>query len=301
MKVVICTGQELHHKSLCAQLALKHHVVGILHPPSRQTADRFTDLFTKAKKRELSLTITHGLGKIGRRKLEREFQQQVDPLFESMKKDSEYYDSELKPLVHYISDFRSTAATTLLKEIGPDVVVSLGGAIYPDIFINACPLMLNYHSGLSPVYNGNSTIWFTFANGHPHLCAGTLMLMNSKIDGGDILAHYLPEISATDNPLTLFRKVVKGSAILYDSFLTHLSVAGPQFSKAPQSPPLFYCKAVDWTPSHNAKIRQYVKRQLCSQYIRKSLFVEYWREPSDAVAAEAVHQTTTSLLWVKCS
>ena len=60
--------------------------------------------------------------------------------------------------------------------------------------------MLNFHSGVSPLYNGSATILFAFANGHVHLCGGTLMTMSPVVDGGDVLAHFLPAIEAETHP-----------------------------------------------------------------------------------------------------
>ena len=176
-------------------------------------------------------------------------------------------------------------------------MVCLGGPIYPRSFIEACPLVLNYHSGYSPVYNGSSAIWFAFANGHPQLCGGTLMVMNTVIDGGNILAHYLPAISPTDDPFSLFYKTTVASAILYDRFLSYLQRLGPSFAKAPQCDPLFYCRSRDWTILHAMRVRRNVRQQICSRFIRDESFVEYWREPSDAAAVAAVQRTTTRLMW----
>ncbi|NJO34095.1 MAG: hypothetical protein HC869_14095 [Rhodospirillales bacterium] len=100
------------------------------------------------------------------------------------------------------------------------------------------PLILNFHSGISPIYNGSSTISFAFANGHPHLCGGTLMKMNAAVDGGEILAHYLPSVAAKDSPASLFMKTVGGAATLYERILDTCA-AGLPLRSIPQPPPLF--------------------------------------------------------------
>ncbi len=236
-------------------------------------------------------------GTIGRRRLEKELKRQQSQAIAAMQPAVDAYASTLKDACQHISEFGAASTLQLLGRLSPDVVICLGGVPYPRSFIEACPLVLNYHSGFSPVYNGTSAIWFAFANGHPQWSGGTLMVMSTVIDGGDILTHYLPAISPTDDPFTLFQKTALGSAIAYDRFLSDLKSSGRSFAKAPQPNPLFYCRSRDWTPVHTARVRRNVKRQLCSGFTREESLVEYWREPSDAAAVAAVQRTTSRLMW----
>ena len=119
------------------------------------------------------------------------------------------YDERAAAVAIAVDDVNSAATIEHLRSLQPDVVVCLGGPIYREALIEAVPLMVNFHSGISPLYNGTSTIAFAFANGHPHLCGGTLMLMSTAVDGGDILAHYLPSIEPDDDPASLFAKTVR--------------------------------------------------------------------------------------------
>jgi hypothetical protein len=52
------------------------------------------------------------------------------------------------------------------------------------------------------------------------------MVMNSVVDGGDILAHYITAIRPTDDPIALFHRTVLGSVVAYNRFLSHLESNG---------------------------------------------------------------------------
>ncbi|PKF50407.1 hypothetical protein AT251_11915 [Enterovibrio nigricans] len=129
-------------------------------------------------------------------------------------KDAMDYGDLSKDRIFYEDDINSIESIEKIAAYNPDVVVCHGGPLYTKEFIDAFKLVLNYHSGISPVYNGSDSHMFAFANGHPHLSGGTLMVMNPKIDGGDILAHYLPEIEDGDWPGRLFTKLIRNSKVI---------------------------------------------------------------------------------------
>ena len=193
-------------------------------------------------------------------------------------------------------DVQTDEAVRLLSRLAPDVVICMGGPIYPKRFIEACPLIVNFHSGLSPVYNGSGSIRFAFANGHPHLCGGTLMIMSVDVDGGEILGHYLPEICATDNPVTLFLKTVSGAVPMLQRFLTHLEHSESLLVGVPQTPALFYTRGGDWTIYHTRMIRMYLASQLASRYQRAERTLDYWSEPNREAAHLLFKKTIVELL-----
>ena len=84
------------------------------------------------------------------------------------------YAATVAPLVDKVDAVNSPAFIDRLRTLGVDAVVCSCGPIYRAPLIRAAGLMLNYHTGISPLYNGTNTIWWAYANGHPHLCgAGT--------------------------------------------------------------------------------------------------------------------------------
>ena len=297
MRVVLLTGQAPHHKYLCAELSKARQLAGIIHPLARSK---------NAGARLLRRWRTHGLGYTALHFATRlpgafcgwnsfaEEQRLEAALFS----DSVRAYGALDPgMIHRGIDVRSPAALELMRDLKANVAVCLGGALYPKELIEAVPLMLNYHSGLSPLYNGCSSYDFAFANGHPHLCGGTLMRMNTVVDGGDILAHYLPDIDAADTPAALFMKTVRGAALLYDRFLGHLERNGVSFSAIAQPRPLFYYQGIDWTLFHTLRVRRHLEKKLAAKFSRPARTVEYWREPDGTAARRLFETTLAQLLW----
>ncbi|HEU5123474.1 MAG TPA: formyltransferase family protein [Verrucomicrobiae bacterium] len=290
MRVVIVTGQRPHHKNLCVQLARAHELVAILHPAatSRSHTSRW---FARVKKQGLLWTLLNLTGQAGRRKLEQSFKAQESELAGVVAE----FDQIATGIRHFVDDFGADSNLDRLKTLAPDVVVCLGGPVYPKSFIQACPLVLNYHSGISPVYNGTATIWFAFANGHPQWCGGTLMTMNTVVDGGDILGHFLPDISENDNPASLFHKTTLGAAEMYSSLLKHLETS-PRFSRVSQPRPLFYYRAVDWTLTHTLQVKRHLRQKTCARFVRNQAVIEHWRENSETAAAQSFENLTHRLL-----
>jgi len=281
MRVLIVTGQQPHHKNLCVQLARAHEVVGILHPSAIPKAQA-SRLLTRLRKHGFAWTALNVAGQIGRRKLERAFSENGTELADSVAE----FDRFPTKVRHTVDDFGSQSNLNRLKSLAPDVVVCMGGPVYPEAFIQSCPLVLNFHSGISPVYNGTASIWFAFANGHPQWCGGTLMTMNTVVDGGDILGHYLPEISETDNPASLFRKTTLGAAEMYSNLLDRLEQSSG-FMRVPQTRPLFYFRGIDWTLTHTLQVKRHLRQRTCARFARKKMLFEYWRENSNSDATES--------------
>jgi methionyl-tRNA formyltransferase len=205
------------------------------------------------------------------------------------------YKEIVAPVAARVLDVNAEATLGLVREAAADIVLCLGGPIYRAPLIKACQTMINFHSGVSPVYNGASTIMFAFANGHFRLCGGTLMTMSPTVDGGDILAHYLPAIEAGDTPATLFMKTVRGAAEVADSFLAHVERTRT-FARCPQPSPFFYYTSGDWTVHYSRQLRRHLERGTAAAAARPAEFVEYYRSASDKEACAHVRETIERLL-----
>jgi hypothetical protein len=275
---IVTPAQPLHHQHFCAFLARRHDVVGIVHPRPRVNGKGGQ---LKRLRREVK---DHGAGHA----LIRTLASVPGPLrgwdaaaargpalsavFNGAAAE---YDELAAPLARAVDDVNGPEAVAHLRSLDADVVVCLGGPIYRKPLIEAAPLMINFHSGISPLYNGTSTIAFAFANGHPHLCGGTLMLMSTAVDGGDILAHYLPAIERGDDPATLFAKTVAGAATATDAFLTHLE-GDRSFVSCPQPPPLFYYRGADWTIYHGQRVQRALRDGIAEEHLRAERLEPYW-------------------------
>lgn len=201
--------------------------------------------------------------------------------------------------IQRVSDINTRETIDFIQSLKLDAVVCHGGPIYRKSLIEAIPLMLNFHSGISPLYNGASTIRFAFANGHPHLCGGTLMTMSPVVDGGDILAHYLPSIEPGDNPATLFIKTVMGAAPLFARALTHIEKNG-SYARVEQTPPLFYYRSDDWTAYQRLREKSSIEKGIAEQSLRNAETLEYFAAPDSSAARRFYFAKILSLLKMGC-
>lgn len=297
MRIVIVTGTEPTHQHFCAELGRRFSIERILHPqPPPKKTSAFRKLQDRLKVYGPTLVILHYLASIEspisgwrpdrqRRRIDQEYFSGAASRF-----------AALADRCIAVRDVNGPETVQMIRELNPDVTICLGGPIYRKAFIQASRLVLNYHSGLSPIYNGAETIPFAFANGHPHLCGGTLMVMNELVDGGDILGHYLPEITASDTPATLFGKGITGAAEIVCGFLNHYSTVG-QFQKVAQPAPLFYCRSTERELHHTHSILKHIKTGLCQKHLRKARINSYWDKPTPEAAERALFAFLNEMLF----
>ena len=115
-----------------------------------------------------------------------------------------------------VDSHNSTECAELLDADKPDVIVVYGTAILkPHIFTKARQVTLNMHTGLSPHYRGDSTLfWPVFYNDPDHLGV-TVHKMVADVDGGDIVYTGLVDYESGDGEAELFAKGVKVGTKLY--------------------------------------------------------------------------------------
>jgi methionyl-tRNA formyltransferase len=299
MKIAVVTGELAHHKHVCATLAERHDVLAIVHPVragANGVAGKLRRVTKELHDGGLASAALRALGHprsplagwnsaSDHERAERRFFPHAEAAY-----------ARLSPsLVRRVADPNDAAVVELIRRLRPDAVVCLGGPIYRQPLIDACALMINFHSGVSPLYNGASTIEFAYANGHMHLCGGTLMTMSTVTDGGDILAHYFPSIEEGDTPATLFMKTIRGGAELFNRFLLHLDAAGT-FAKCRQPPALFSFRSRDWTVYQSRRIRYHVDRGTIRSHLRDEEMLDYWASSSDEEARANVAETLSSRL-----
>jgi folate-dependent phosphoribosylglycinamide formyltransferase PurN len=296
--VVITPRAERHHQFFCARLAELHDVVGVLHPVSRRSGlrRRASRLRREVARSGATYAVLRTLAELRSPLLGWDAVAAHAEAEERFFPDAATaYERSVASVAHEVTDVNSAATIERLRALAPDAVVCLGGPIYRAPLIESAGLMVNFHSGISPLYNGASTIQFAFANGHVRLCGGTLMTMSATVDGGNILAHYLPTIEADETPATLFMKTVRAAADLAGGFLSHVGQAGA-FTSARQSPPLFYYTASDWTIYHSQRVCAHLERRTAAGHVRDEQFVPYWALPDDDAASAAVRATIEQLL-----
>lgn len=164
-----------------------------------------------------------------------------------------------------------------VKSLDIDIICFLGGDIAKEKFINSPRLAcLNFHTGLSPIYNGTRSYLWPVIEGRPNLVGGTLMLMSPKIDSGEILGHILPEIKKNDTSADLFMRMIIGSVDLYAQCVKRMVVGKNETEalvKVAQRRSLRYTeyRHMDWT--QELKLRAFYESGKMSRYVRDEKFI----------------------------
>jgi folate-dependent phosphoribosylglycinamide formyltransferase PurN len=297
--VVITTKDEVYHKHLCAEMAKRHNVVGVLHPlwPTLSRAERLARTRKRIERYGLAQYILRKT--MSARLFARGWDEGPDvaraaeKLVPTAVAD---YAKWVGPSAHDVGDINSKEGIALLSSYEPDVVVCSGGPIYRAPLIGAAPLMLNFHTGLSPVYNGSRTIYWTYANRQPHLTAGTMMVMSPVVDGGAILGHFLPAVEAGDTPGAQFVKTIIGGVSMYSRFLAHLE-AGRPFVSLPQGKPFRVYYEEEWTPFQPFAIQRYIDADICGKFVRPERVYDYWSQPDVSEAERLLKEVLLSAVY----
>jgi folate-dependent phosphoribosylglycinamide formyltransferase PurN len=297
LKVGIVTGTHPHHKYLCTELLKKHEVQLIVHPlpPPRSLRTRLLGRIQETRKKGFwhsALNYAGNRWAVGGWNPVRAYEAAEKEFFPGADREYQRLD---RSLIKTTTNINSEASIAQIREVSPDIILCLGGVVYREPFIGSFPRMFNFHAGISPIYNGASTINRAFANGHLQFCGGTLMVLSAAIDGGEILAHYLPEIREGDNPATIFMRTIIGAVKLYDRLLTDLE-KGREFCVVPQGRPLFYCRSAEWTVQHNRAVKRLLDKGAAGRFSRGESYLPYWSAGSPVAARQLFHETLLNLL-----
>jgi len=297
--VVITTKEEIYHKYLCAEMAKRHNVVGVLHPlwPTLSRAERLALTRRRIERYGLGQYIlrkTMSAGLFPRGWDEGpDVARAAEKLMPTAVAD---YAKLVGPSARDVGAINSPEGIGLLSSYEPDVVVCSGGPIYRAPLIAAGKLMLNFHTGLSPVYNGSRTIYWTYANRQPHLTAGTMMIMSPVVDGGAILGHFLPAVEAGDTPGVQFVKTIIGGARMYSRFLAHLE-AGRPFVSLPQGKSFRVYYEEEWTPFQPLAIQRYIDGDICAKFVRPERVYDYWSQADSGEAERLLKDVLLSAIY----
>ncbi len=118
--------------------------------------------------------------------------------------------------VTVVSSHNSVECSRILDEEQPEVIVVYGTTILKShIFSKAKQVTLNMHTGLSPHYRGDSTLfWPVYFNDPEHLGV-TVHKLVADVDGGDIVFTGQVVYQPGDGEAELFAKGVKVGSELY--------------------------------------------------------------------------------------
>jgi len=266
-RVILITNEESHHRFWVSGLEKSAQVIGIIWVRPEKEAGRIKRGVQQRGLIWLMLKLMDGL-----------YQKFSSSSFTSMlnasrnKYFNQYKDYSPQAEQLISMDVNNEETISFIKKLNPEFVCFLGGDIARKHFFEQmnCPV-LNYHSGLSPLYNGSGTTFHAVANNRPNFCGGTLMLMNEKIDGGAVLGYYLPAIEASDTAADLFCKGISGSVKLYSAYLNHLDPI--QLKGLEQGRSVLYYRSNDWTISRDLDLAEFEHAGKMARYKRTE---EYW-------------------------
>ncbi len=126
-----------------------------------------------------------------------------------------------------VFQFESVKPTQVIEQLAalkPDlIVVASFGQIMPQALLDIAPKgAINFHWSLLPKYRGASPIQGAIMNGDTEIGA-TVMLMDAKMDHGDILAVFKDTILPEDTSDTLYHRLGKlGAPLLANSIVDYV-------------------------------------------------------------------------------
>lgn len=271
MNIALVTNKKLHHKFWSFSLYKSLNVKLIIHP------NRKTKFINLLKYKMINYGGIYFLLKIMSVFYNLFFNDERKYQLKYFSKYSNLYNQIPKDIIYNVDTINSIDSINLIKKNKIDIICFLGGDIAGLKFIESPRInTLNFHSGLSPYFNGNSSILNAFVYKRPGFSGGTLMIMNEKIDLGNILSHYLCPIAKDDNPYDLFMKTIIGSVKLYQDYVNYQINNKKKIFGVKQNNSFSYFKNIDWSISEDIKLKKYKKSGLINKYIRDEKIIKYY-------------------------
>lgn len=299
MRVAAIVTEGFANQHLCLEVARRHDLVAVYHPAGRpRSLSRSLETFMRWRKSRGAIYIAlHKLGRgggaLGWSRGHRLFEAEV----KHFGRCRDEYEQLIAPKARVVDDVNGMAFIEEIRRLSPDAVICSGGPIYRAPLIRAAKLMLNYHTGISPIYNGSDTNIWAFANGHPQLCGGTLMVMGEAVDGGNILAHHFCGIEPGDDPADAFCRAIAGGGPLYNDFLTDIE-AGRPYRSIPQAKPFFYYRSLDWSLYQSLLARRMLSAAEKTGRRVPPATVRYWQLETAEAAKRRLHEEITNRILI---
>ena len=274
MRVALVTNKLYHHKFWAYMLWKNFDVKLILHPNNANLIERIKskNLLRKGYRKFAAKVLSFAYNSLFPSSLQNSLSNAEKTFFINYK---DKYDQIPEKVKKEVSTVNCPSSVKLIKDNKIDVICFLGGEIAKKDFIDSPrKISLNFHSGFSPFYNGSKTIFHSVSDSKPNYSGGTLMEINEKIDGGNILAHYLPSIGKRDNATSLFMKGIIGSVKLYYVILSSIIRDEPIIG-IPQGKPLKYVTNLDWNILTDIQLYKFENSRSIRNFTRKEKIVFY--------------------------
>ena len=283
-KIALVTNESWHHKYWIVELYQKLDVCLVIHPRKEKSA--ISKLQVMKKKKIFQYGIYQGILKIlsliYNRIISASRDKQLEELgISTFQNFEEEYNQIPKERFYFTGTVNTEACINKIKDNDIDFIFFLGGDIAHKEFINSPKLRtLNFHSGISPFYNGNKTNYHAYVNQDFRLIGGTLMYMSEKIDGGSILSHTLPEIKTDDSATVIFYRNIKMAVNAYLDFIEYMSSSATLPIGVKQESPHNYLKNIDWSIEEDIRLFFSEKKGIPSSEQRDSRILHYFENES---------------------
>ena len=278
MKIALVTNKNLHHKYWVVEMSKQFNVEAIIHPDKGNYFNRIRSkkLYRYGMVYFLMKLLSISYSKISKKSFSRQNAHLEKQFFNDY---NQLYDDIDKNKIFNVQTVNNSDALKIIHEKNIDIICFLGGDLAGKEFINSPKIStFNFHSGISPIYNGNKTLFHALSDLRPNFCGGTLMKMNERIDGGEILSHYLVPIDETDTPSTLYMKNFQGCLKLYTEYLNFGNFAEEGI---PQKKSFKYYRNIDWTIANDIKLSYLRKKEIIKRFSRKEKIIKYYNDSSD--------------------
>ncbi|MFD2442704.1 formyltransferase family protein [Bacillus sp. CGMCC 1.16607] len=131
----------------------------------------------------------------------------------------------------------------------------------------------NIHGGLSPWYRGNITLFWPFYFLQPNWAGMTIHQLTSKLDGGDIIHHSVPDLERGDGIHDVACKAVLQVARDLVTILKLLD-QGKEMKGTPQGSNGKLFVSRDWKPQHLRPIYNYYNNDLIDRFLDGEFEIE---------------------------
>lgn len=275
LNIAIVTNSELRHKYFASELDARLNVKFIIVVKQNKNRQGF---FLKTNEYGIALMCLKALSVLYNKYFDRSYMRRLKVTEKSYFEKYEPRFNNLKTPVYAVSSVNSDDVISMILKNKIDIICNLGGDIGGKEFISSAKIVcLNIHSGLSPFYNGSQSTAWAYANQRPNFCGITLMKMNERIDGGDILAHYLPSIEPNDTADTLFCKGIIGGV---NTIVEYVTFVAQNFAVdgCAQKRTFLYTRGMDWNIVNDIKLNLAYRKKIAKIYLRPEKYLFHFKD-----------------------
>jgi len=172
-----------------------------------------------------------------------------------------------------------------IQSLKPDVIAVCGASILrTELLSISTHGVLNLHGGLSQFYRGLFTTDWAIHNGVPEYVGATVHFVSEGVDDGDVVYQGRPEITADDNPNSLYEKVVRLGVQMMIRAITDIEQSRCQQTSLESKGQLYLhdmfdvsAKRATWRQVKKGVILDYLSdKNTRDQFVKESLINEFF-------------------------